>query len=690
MALYTLFKSITTSQFNRDLSGYSGVIYDSTYFQTFSNLIDGFMNITEYVTPNSNQAEMTLYTFPDGVKVTFQRVYDSGNITIFIRHYDENNTLLVTWTSTRRDYNTWTYFYLTYAKCTNNNIALAFIVNDPTQSNPYCEVFGYSMSVLNRLSYYLSMDPAVLYVWEPVSHFAGNNNQYYLALSQIDESIIGDGITNATSQDASKFTLVENSNISRLLSNIPNNVETVLCYCGGNYLTVTRRWTEGIAPYNNIFFIFKFYYRSGVVAYTVPESGITDPAVPRKYLSMIKDDDSEVAMLDIISYNQNTDTYVYNNMPTPNPSEQEMHQMWIWLSDNGAEHPEGDPYSTGSTDDGGDPGNPRPQDHITDTDAPTLSGLNLGIVTLYQPDDTEMLKISEFLWSDNVLDNFKKYFNNFADNILALYILPYTPANLPTKAFTVGKMTSSDSALQAVNYCTQRYYDIDMGSVEIENRWGSYLDYAPYTKIEIYLPYCGLHSLDADEIMSPAKMDGTLPTTQGATIKVKYRLDIMTGVIVAKVFINDEVRYQFNGKVGSNTPLTGQTFSNWIGSIITAGAAAAVTVASGGLTAPLAAGTAANIAGTVMAQKPSVESIGNITGDASMLATKVPYIRITSPNKPLLEDQETFTGFPSYKSGTVGSFSGYTEFVEAHVEGISCTEEERAEIISILKEGVII
>lgn len=602
---------------------------------------------------------------PDGTKLNRLSFENAGSLT-----YD--------------NYKCWFYTDGTnYGRCEIESRVNNDSVTVRSLQSPWSEVTAQYNEFING-----SIAPE--YTWEPVSHLAGNDNQFYMALSQIDVSIIGDGITNATSDDSSKFIINEISNISRLLANIPNNVETVLAYSGDNYMTVTRRWSEGIAPYNNIFFTFKLYSNDDQLLYTTPEIGVSDPPVPRKYLSFIKDDENEVAMFDIIRFNQNTGVYSFNNMPLPVPTDAEMNNIWTWLQGSNAEPETDDPYATGSTDDGGDPGNPRPQDHITDTPAPTLSGTNLGIVTLYQPDDTELLKISEFLWSDDVLDNFKKYFNNFADNILALYILPFTPANLPTKIFKVGKLASEDASLQAVSYCTQRYYDIDMGSVDIGQRWGSYLDYAPYTKIEVYLPYCGIHSLDIDELMSPAKMNGTLPGEQGCTLSLKYRMDILTGVIVAKLLVNGEVRYQFNGKAGSNIPLTGQTYSNWLGSIVTAGSAAAITIATGGMTAPLVAGSAASVAGTVLAQKPNVESIGNISGDASMLATSIPYVRISSPNKPLLENQEVFTGYPSYKSGTVGSFSGYTEFVDAHVEGISCTEEERSEIISLLKAGVII
>lgn len=525
----------------------------------------------------------------------------------------------------------------------------------------------------------------ITYHWQPVSHLAGNDNQFYLELSQIDASIIGDGDTATYSEDESKFILTNASNFNRLLANVPNNVETVIAYCGKHYMTVTRQYD----PPALIRFKLKFYFGPDMLVYETDEMVINDPPINNpRYLSFIIDEQHEVAALDTIQHLESIERYNYNEEGLPDAAD--MLDLYIWLSDNGEEHPENDPYATGSTDDGGEPGNPRTQDHITDTPAPTISGLNLGIVTLYKPDAYDLQRISQFLWSDDVLDNFKKYFNNFADNILALYVLPFSPDNLPTKAFTVGKLTSEDPVLQDVPYCTTRFYDIDMGSVQINGRWGSYLDYSPYTRIEIYLPYCGLHSLDIDELMSPAKQNGVLPAEQGCTLSLKYRLDILTGVIVAKISVNGELRYQFNGKVGINIPLTGQTYSNLLGAIIGAAGGAAVTVASGGMTAPLAVGAIASAAGTVMAQKPNVESIGNISADASMLATKIPYIRLTSPNKPLLEDQQNFTGFPSYKSGTLSEFSGYTEVLEAHVEGIACTEEERSEILTLLKAGVIL
>lgn len=529
------------------------------------------------------------------------------------------------------------------------------------------------------------------YAWEPVPQLSGNSGQFRIDLSQVKAEYIGDGLTQDSTSDGSRFVISDMALLRTLTNNCAVGDEVTVGYCGRNYLTFTRDSADTRSG------VFKFYYYNGLLAYTSPLFVVNPGTTTFVYLCMYKDVVEHAAMMQIISYYVANDPYytynhLYDTYGATEPTDNDMIALWIWLSDNGNIEEDINPYDTGTTDDGGDPGNPRPQDRITDSPLPTLSGLESGIVTLYRPTATQLTQISAFLWSNDVLDNFKKYFNNFADNILSLSIMPFTPSGLSTKLFKVGNMQSLD--IGQIEYSTQRFFDIPMGSVNINKLWGSYLDYSPYTKCEIYLPYLGLHSLDIDELMSPCKLDGSMPATQGCTLTLTYRLDILTGVIVAKIavtneFITDQIRYQFSGKCGASIPLTGQTYAQLVQSIATIGAGLISTVATSGMAAPMIAGAAA-VAATVQSQKPSVERIGNISGDASMLATNVPYIILSSPNKALLEKQEEFTGFPSYKSGTLQNFTGYCEVIDAHVEGITCTEEERAEILSLLKAGAII
>ena len=642
----------------------------------------------DWATARGTYSNHDIITFSNGCSI---KACNSGS-GLYIRFYTSDNLLY--------------YEANLPTQGVNPSFQMVSIFEDNTTGNIFPALIQYTgfgsaetdftkLMIPQRDVYFLDNAIAPVYHWSPFEHLTGNDGQFQMDLSQISADVIGDGETQTGDSDASHFTISPRSSLYNMSVNMLDGQEYTIAYCGDNYLTCTKR-TEVGTQSTIIHLTLKFYFRSDTLIYTCPEISITRTGTTTPndyYLSIIYDATNNVAAPDLINEINilGSNVYYYNNFSLP--SETQLSALYIWLQDNGNAQ-SNDPYGTGTTDNGGDPQGTRLQDHITSSPLPTCGGLDIGLVTLYRPTSTQLGQIAAFLWSDNVLDNFKKYFNNFADNILCCYSLPFTPSALPSKAFTVGNMTSE---ITGVEYCTVRTFDIDMGSVEVSNRWGSYLDYSPYTKLEIYLPYLGIHSLDIDEIMSPARMDGSMPDRQGTVLSLVYRLDILTGIIVAMIKVRvytktggytDEIRYQFSGKVGYTIPLTGQTFSNLVNAVITAGAGLATTIATGGLTAPMTAG--ATVTATIQAQKPSIERVGNISGDASMLATNVPYICISVPNKPYMDEQQKFTGFPSYKTGLLSEFSGYTEVLEAHIEGISCTDEEREKILTYLKGGVIL
>lgn len=569
-------------------------------------------------------------------------------------------------------------------------------------------------------------------VWAPFEQLNGNSGQFRMNLTQIKDEEIGDYTQTTLDSDGSKLKVISNqSSLLPFFQNILLGSEEKIAWAGQNYLTMKAELDSSVTAYLQYKITLKFYYLSGVEAYSqigyIRYPNTTSFSTIYPYLSIIYDDENEVAVLDLVYYDINETPgvatirrYMYGSVTwsTISPSDQEMYQLWVWLHGIDTDWESDDPYDTGSEDNGGDGGNPRPQDDIESPDVPSISGLDVGMVTIYNPSDTQLEAISDFLWTDNVIDNFKKYFNNFSDNIIGLYTLPYTPTNLPTKAFTVGKMTSE--TILNVPYLTARYVKINMGSYQVRPRWTSYLDYSPYTKIHIYLPGIGIQALDTDDIMSPSNKEGTLNENQGCLLELEYMLDLYTGLIVAFLYTTVEgrksMKYQFSGKVGAEIPITGIDRTNMIKGLIGLGTGLTAAVVTGGLSAPMVAASPAvqkgtvdfgtkmsaqmsgaaggiassAVAGTVNAMKPEVHRSGNLTGDVSMMSYQTPYLIISSPNKPRLVNQSMFTGFPSYKSGKLNEFSGFTQVIEVHVEGIPCTEVEREMIISMLKEGVIL
>ncbi len=562
------------------------------------------------------------------------------------------------------------------------------------QTNPY--IFATNADIGNL---YINGEAPVSYQWTSFPAISGAPG--IMALTQISDE--GIGVYDQTKIQVSKDNILrftDGSNIRRLVSNIAQNTWVSIGYSGLNYIQIN--WHDSTQYQNAFEYTLRFvnHYGEGnnqyySIVYEVSDSILYD-GTEDMYIGFIIDRENQVAVYDPVLHINNPqeplthDTVSYNLY---RPTEQQMAALYYFLLASDDEPTdEDDPYATGSTDDGGDGSPDQPQDHLVQNNLPTKGGLNLGMVTLYQPSDTELSNIASYLWSDNVLENFKKYFNNFADNLIALMIMPYTMPNLPTKKFKVGNLESDNPLLAAVSYVSDRYVDIDMGKFSLQRKWDSYLDCAPYTKLEIFLPYCGTHTLDTDEIMYPANLSGFIPAADQKNayveLSLSYRLDILTGNIVATLSVDGELRYQFTGKCGVTVPLTGANYQNLISTIISAGAGLASTIASGGATAPLIASAA--VTGTVMSQKPQVYRSGNFSGDISALGYDTPYLIKTRPNKPLLEKQELYTGLPSYKKGTLGEFSGYTEVIEAHIDNVSCTSEERDMIMAALKGGVII
>ena len=529
------------------------------------------------------------------------------------------------------------------------------------------------------------------YIWAPFDTLNGNGGQYRCKLTMINADKIGDYTTPIITSDRDDFDRIsEQASLLSYFQNAPLGEPVTVAWSGDNWLTMTV--TKNPEPDTKDYLLnLQFRYaltESIIYSYTARIQLEDYRHIP--YLSFIVDDENEVAVFDCV-------TYYSASQSDPDPhwgylgreqTDAAMSALWLWLQGS-IIGPESDsPFNGGTTDNGGEGGNPIPQDDMPRPSLPSLDAANLGFFTVYNftdSDETQLQDIADFLWSDDVLDNFKKYFNNFSDNIFALYILPYTPATLPTKNFKVGRMESEE--ITGVKYLVSRYVDLPMGEVRVDPRWTSYVDYAPYTRFELYLPGIGIHSIDADDIMSPANKNGVLESEQGSVISIKYTLDLFTGIVVAFVFIDGQMRYQFSGKVGQTIPITGENYSSMVSTFISGAASLASTIASGGLTAPLAG---AAVAGTIAAQKPEVYRSGNMSGDVSLMSERTPYLIRHVPNKPEIVEQEKFTGFPSYKTGKVRDFGGYLEALEIHVEELNCCEEERDKIRSLFKSGVIL
>ena len=407
-----------------------------------------------------------------------------------------------------------------------------------------------------------------------------------------------------------------------------------------------------------------------------------------------------------------------------------------------------DPNAQGGTSGtgGGDGTFDETSDAVPIPELPNVSVVDTGLVTLFRPSISELLGLSRYLWSHlgDLEINLQKLFTNPMDYFIAFNIFPVVPEVLLSRSIYIGNLVTDITMPPVAN----QWYEFNCGTVNLQKYWGSALDYAPNTKVQLMLPYIGSVQLNTDEVM-------------GHTIGVKYRIDLLSGSCVAMVTVDGNVYYQFTGECSVSIPLTGADWSRiytavvgavgtaisgGVGAVMTgnAGGAAMSAFATGkaahavssagqtfaklategkgirgvqaardaavaamqsaadaaqnaasasgtvaqGIRATRLANTVNNTVGQVMSAKTAISHSGTISGSAGMLGVRDAYLIIEYPNQSLAQDYKHYVGYPSNIYARLGTLSGYTEVEQVIAEGIWGTDDELAELIESLKGGV--
>ena len=392
-----------------------------------------------------------------------------------------------------------------------------------------------------------------------------------------------------------------------------------------------------------------------------------------------------------------------------------------------------DPYSDGGNsddDEGGDGDFDDSSDTIPDSTPPTISAADTGFTRIYNPTLSQIQALANYLWTDQTVvqtiwNHIKQFLENPMDAFIAFNLVPCPVPDGGTVEFKVMYIGTGINMTKAAN----QFVDVDCGTLAITKHYDSALDYSPYTKVSLFLPFIGHVYLDTDDVM-------------GKTLRVKYRIDIVSGACVAKVFVNNSVHYQYSGHCAINIPFTSADFTGYISAIIqagksvtsiTAGAAGAGALATSlaGLPSPktgestvtytqqqlnpdtgrmrttnkntvtessntkasfdsIVGANVSNTVGAVMSSKFNVERSGSFSGNSGYLGIRRPFAIIEIPRMCNPDEYGKFNGRPSMKTRKLSECSGFTQIQQVQLTGISATNPELDEIYSLLKGGVIL
>lgn len=337
----------------------------------------------------------------------------------------------------------------------------------------------------------------------------------------------------------------------------------------------------------------------------------------------------------------------------------------------------GDIFDQGGNSTGGGGGGSwdNTSDPVSIPGLPTISAVDAGLITLFNPSISELKGFAGFLWSDSFsIDSLKKLFGDPMESVLGLSIVPVQIPSGGQKEVYFGNILTNIY----MNAAASQYVAVDCGSINVEEYWGAYLDYDPFTKFEIFLPYIGVQSLSADDVV-------------GKTLKVVYHIDILSGACVAYLQCGESVLYTFAGQCATNIPITSSSWSNLYSGILSiAGTAAAIAVTKNPTAGAIVAGISSVASAAVNNLHIDVARSGGMSSAAGLLGNQTPYLIITRPRQCVPVGQNSFIGYPSYQNVVLSTQKGYTEVDSIHLNGVSATSGELAEIEALLTSGVII
>lgn len=328
----------------------------------------------------------------------------------------------------------------------------------------------------------------------------------------------------------------------------------------------------------------------------------------------------------------------------------------------------------GESDDGYDD----PTDDIDPTDPPTPYGCIGALNTSYAMSVSRTNLFGQYLWTAGMFTNIKLMNNSPIENVISCKYYPMGFTGTDEKI----KLGNVETDVLGAKISSGSTYVFDIGTITIPQKYYSFLDYEPYTSINIFLPFIGFQSLPTSMIM-------------GKSINVKYGLDIITGSCKAMIFMDGVEIMAFSGQMGIDIPISaqnrGQIELGYISNFATTALSVGATVASGGATG---FALASEIGGGLLASANSqyhTSTSGAYNSATSACETLQVYVII---DRPVWQDLKGFNhayGRMCNLTKRIGSLSGFT-VVNQNVDlsAIECLVDEKEEIKNILTSGVII
>lgn len=226
------------------------------------------------------------------------------------------------------------------------------------------------------------------------------------------------------------------------------------------------------------------------------------------------------------------------------------------------------------------------------------------------------------------------------------------------------------------SYAVTVAYDrtIPINSIHPQSARGVYLNLAPYSHIQAYVPPFGLVTINPATALA------------AQSVRLTIAVDLRSGDGALRLLTPDgAVETELHAPVGVSVAI-GQTLTAGYGLLDAAGAAAGIgaSIMSGNV-AGVITGASSAIGNLIASQVPTSRTIGSPESIGALRGPLVVY----SDHYAVAEEDITHRGRPLCANRRLGDLTGYVLVADADFT-IPCTEEENNQIRAFLEGGVFI
>lgn len=332
---------------------------------------------------------------------------------------------------------------------------------------------------------------------------------------------------------------------------------------------------------------------------------------------------------------------------------------------------------TDSPDEDGEDGNLKDDVDRIPTHEPDATTVTLSNTHYYRLSQEDLKDFFIDLWSldfsDLIFNQVTGVYSNLIENVVSLRWFPVMLQALGEIGTTEG-IKLGYTTLETAGTTISSVAEIMLGGIfNIKPVYNSYMDYAPYTEIQVFLPFYGMLDLDVNLFMDHK-------------LVVHFTVDIASGLITYYILRDDTIVQQVQAKCGIDIPITLSSMIDVASQISNNVVSKSVSLASA-----TASGSPIGMVGSVLGNtaSPKMHYLSGVGDNGALYGNRRVTLFIKHPQYNRPSNYGKMVGYPTYGKFSLSKLNGFVIIENPKIEMTEKMElSEYNEIISLMQGGI--